>query len=344
MLKRLLFLFMFTALPAHANTLEKKPVLQPIASQKEELFQTLILSKALKQLGFEVKPVRYVPYNQLHEAVAKEFGAFSGVHWTPTHNHFFNNAGGDRTIWRGNPFITGAMQGYLIDKKTANEYRITHVHQLKNPAIAKLFDNNNDGKADLIGCPKGWGCELDIEHHLDAYHLRNSVNVHKNDYQASMSKVIELVRAGKPVFYYTWTPHWISDILRPNKDVVWLQVPFTALPNASEEQVSISMKLPARNYGFLINMQKIIANHQLISRYPEISRLFSQIRLSVHDVNKQNRIMYLEKHQISDIDQYTDAWINKHHRQFNNWVKNAQRFAERHHAISQSPLELEEKK
>lgn len=50
-------------------------------------------------------------------------------------------------------------QGYLIDKKTADKYHITNIEQLKDPKIAKLFDANNDGKADLTGCNPGWGCE-----------------------------------------------------------------------------------------------------------------------------------------------------------------------------------------
>ena len=47
----------------------------------------------------------------------------------------------------------GAAQGYLIDKKTAEQYHIpASIDQLKDPQIVKLFDTNNDGKADLTGC------------------------------------------------------------------------------------------------------------------------------------------------------------------------------------------------
>ncbi len=33
--------------------------------------------------------------------------------------------------------------------KTAEKYKITNVEQLKDPKIAKLFDSNGNGKADL---------------------------------------------------------------------------------------------------------------------------------------------------------------------------------------------------
>lgn len=51
------------------------------------------------------------------------------------------------------------MQGYLIDKKTADEYKITHISQLSDPKLAKLFDSNGDGKADLVGASAGWAAK-----------------------------------------------------------------------------------------------------------------------------------------------------------------------------------------
>lgn len=50
-------------------------------------------------------------------------------------------------------FVTGAAQGYLIDK-TAEQYKITNIAQLKDPKIAKIFDTNGDGKADMMGCSR----------------------------------------------------------------------------------------------------------------------------------------------------------------------------------------------
>ena len=50
------------------------------------------------------------------------------------------------------PFSEGALQGYLIDKKTRDKYGIKSIEQLKDPKLAKLFDIDGDGKADLTGC------------------------------------------------------------------------------------------------------------------------------------------------------------------------------------------------
>ncbi|MFP1591885.1 hypothetical protein ACLB1M_20810 [Escherichia coli] len=42
------------------------------------------------------------------------------------------------TFWCEGVFVNGAAQGYLIDKKTADQYKITNIAQLKDPKIAKL--------------------------------------------------------------------------------------------------------------------------------------------------------------------------------------------------------------
>lgn len=62
------------------------------------------------------------------------------------------NVYGDKKFYREGVFVNGAAQGYLIDKKTADQYKITNIAQLKDPKIAKLFDTNGDGKADLTYC------------------------------------------------------------------------------------------------------------------------------------------------------------------------------------------------
>ncbi|MGC6745311.1 hypothetical protein ACP0HM_15040 [Escherichia coli] len=53
-----------------------------------------------------------------------------------------------RNFYREGVFVNGAAQGYLIDKKTADQYK-NHQHRTtgKIRKIAKLFDTNGDGKS-----------------------------------------------------------------------------------------------------------------------------------------------------------------------------------------------------
>ncbi len=292
---------------------------QPLKSTiAEETFQTLLVMRALEELGYDVKPIKEVDYPAAHLAIANGDGTFLADHWDPLHADYYRNAGGDAKLWRNNSYSPGALQGYLIDKKTADRYKITSIAQLADPKIAALFDTDGDGKADLTGCNPGWGCEAVIEHQLSAYKLRDRVSHVQGNYAALIADTISRYRQGKPVFYYTWTPYWVSNVLVPGRDVVWLQVPFSSLPGA---QKGIDTRLPnGQNYGFVVNTQRILANRAFVEANPAAKELFSVMKLPVADINAQNQTMHDGANKASDIERHVQRWIETHRKQFDGWI------------------------
>jgi len=305
---------------ATAQALPGKGIqVQPLQSSiAEETFQTLLVSRALEKLGYDVQPIREVEYPTAHIAIANGDATFMADHWDPLHADFYKNAGGDAKLSRTGRYSTGAVQGYLIDKKTADEHGITSIDQLADPKIAKLFDADGDGKADLTGCNPGWGCEAVIEHQLDAYKLRDSVRHVQGSYAALMADTITRFKQGKPILYYTWTPYWVSGVLRPGQEVAWLQVPFSALPG---EQAKIDTKLAnGRNYGFVANTQRIVANKAFAEKNPAAAKLFEVMQLPVGDINAQNLRMRDGENKPADVERHTDAWIKGHQKTFDGWI------------------------
>jgi glycine betaine/proline transport system substrate-binding protein len=300
-------------LPGKGVTVQ--PVQSPIA---EETFQTQIIDEGLKALGYTVKPIKEVDYSAAYISIANGDATFMTTNWYPLHNTMYKNAGGDKVFYRKGYYITGAAQGYLIDKKTADKYHITNLSDFKNPKIAKLFDTNGDGKADLTGCQAGWGCEGVIEYQLDAYKLRNRIQHNQGQYAAMISDTIARYKEGKPVFYYTWTPYWVSGKLVPGRDVVWLQVPFSANPNHADT------KLPnGKNYGFQINSERIVANKKFAEKNPAAAKLFEVAKLSVNDVSAENTLIANGQNTESQIHQHTMNWIKANKALFDSWIKEA---------------------
>ena len=70
----------------------------------------------------------------------------------------------------------GALQGYLVSKRDVEKFGIKSLDDFKRDEVKKAFDANGDGKADLVACPPGWGCEKVITHHLNVYGLGDHVN------------------------------------------------------------------------------------------------------------------------------------------------------------------------
>ncbi|MFL7870904.1 MAG: glycine betaine/L-proline ABC transporter substrate-binding protein ProX, partial [Anaerolineales bacterium] len=183
---------------------------------------------------------------------------------------------------------------------------------------AKLFDANGDGKADLTGCTPGWGCEQVIEHHLDVYGLRDTVTHNQGSYSAIIADTIARYNQGKPIFYYTWTPYWVSGVLVPGKDVVWLQVPFSALPG---ELKDVDTTLPdGSNYGFQVNDQRIVANREFAEANPAAAKLFSIMQISSNDISAENLRMREGEDSAKDIERHADAWIAANQEKFDAWI------------------------
>ena len=296
-----------------------KPLQSSIA---EETFQTLLVSRALEKLGYQVEKPDEVDYNVAYTSIASGDATFTAVNWQPLHDDMYAAAGGDKKFYREGNYVTGAAQGYLIDKKTAEKYHITNIAQLKDPKLAKLFDRNGDGKADMTGCTPGWGCEAVINHQNSAFGLSETVQANMGNYSAMVADTLARYKQGKPILYYTWTPYWLSDVLVPGKDVVWLQVPFSSLPGA---QKGVETKLAnGANYGFPVNSMHIVANKAWAEKNPAAARLFAEMKLPIADINAQNARMHQGESSEADVNRHVDGWIKAHQAQFDKWVADAQ--------------------
>jgi glycine betaine/proline transport system substrate-binding protein len=295
---------------------------QPLKSSlAEETFQTLLVSRALQRLGYEVKAIKDLEPATEHLALANGDGTFMAHHWSLLHADFYKNSGGDAKLFRKGVYSDNAAQGYLIDKKTAEQYQITNLGQLKDPKLAKLFDVDGDGKADLTGCNPGWGCELAIEHHLKAYQLQHIITHKQGSYSALIADTIARHQRGQPIFYYTWTPYWVSAVLKPGTDVVWLEVPHSA--SIGDKEDADTRQPNGKNYGFKLNQQHIVANKTFTDQNPAAAKLFEIMRLPVADINAQNLRMSRGENKAQDIERHTDAWIKAHQSTFDGWIAQA---------------------
>jgi len=317
-----------TAAPALASDMpgDGVTVIPLKSSIAEETFQTMLVMKGLEDLGYDVEDIKELEYAAAYVAIGNGDGTFLADGWFPLHTDFFNEAGGEEKLYREGVYAPGALQGYLIDKATAEEYGITNLGQLADPEIAKLFDHDGDGKADLTGCTPGWGCEKVIEHQLDAFDLRDTVTHNQGSYSAIIADTITRYEQGEAILYYTWTPYWVSGVLVPGEDVVWLQVPFSSLPGARED---VDTSLPdGSNYGFQANDQRIVANRAWAEANPAAAKLFEIMQISSNDISAENLKMRDGEDSEADIERHADAWIAGHQDTWNAWLEEARAAAE----------------
>ncbi|MFO1173674.1 MAG: glycine betaine/L-proline ABC transporter substrate-binding protein ProX [Paracoccaceae bacterium] len=289
-----------------------------LPTQIEEHFQHDILFHALQDLGYTIATPNEAEYQTLIMAVGTGDADFTAVEWRTLHDGFYQAAGGDKVMSKVGHYIQGALQGYLIDKKTYDS-GIHDLSQLADPKVAKLFDADGDGKADLAGCIPGWGCEKVIETGLDAYKLRDTVTHNQGEYQAMIADVMARYKNGQPVLYYTWTPYWVSGVLVPGKDVEWLSVPFTALPDGATGNTEYQGK----NLGFAVDEIGIIARNDFLKANPAAAKLFEVAKLDINDISAENALITKGEKSEADIDRHATDWIKAHQAEYDSWLKAA---------------------
>jgi glycine betaine/proline transport system substrate-binding protein len=292
----------------------------------ESRFALEVAKLALQRLGYQTPDTVTTSVQAGYVAVAQGDLDVWGEYWDPNHGPYLAKAGGTSVLKPVGVLVDGAFGAYLIDKKTADQYNIHDISQLKDPKIAALFDSDGDGRANFAGCPVGWGCDPIIAYQMKAYGLDKTVQNEQGDFVVTHSDVIARFKAGKPVFYYTYGPLWLNQVLVPGKDVVFLQVPFTALPPDIQPQPSTSLP-DGRNIGFPLLKVRLVANDGFLAANPAAAKLFEVATVPLSAVEAENYKIYQGEKSYDQIKGHAADWVKANQSTVDGWVAEASKAA-----------------
>ncbi|HHP7244809.1 MAG TPA: glycine betaine/L-proline ABC transporter substrate-binding protein ProX, partial [Elainellaceae cyanobacterium] len=291
-------------------------------------FQAEVFRELLNQLGYSVSEPQTMENAEFYQAVAEGDVDLWANGWFPLHRTFLEpDSVSSQAEAVGFEVRGGALQGYLIDKKTADQFNIRNLEALKNPDVAQLFDSNGNGKADLIGCNPEWNCAQIIDHHLTTYGLDATVEHIQGDYTPLMETIIQRYTQGKPILFYTWTPNWTVNRLVPGQDVVWIEVPFPSLPPDQTRLESETVLTGITgcvadpcSIGFSRNDIRAVANSSFLDANPAIRTLLEQIEIPLNDIADQNAKMLAGEDEEADIRRHALEWIQANQIQVDAWL------------------------
>jgi glycine betaine/proline transport system substrate-binding protein len=277
-------------------------------------FQAEIYKQALEKMGYKVSGPTVMKPQVFYVAAAAGDVDLWVNGWFGTHDGYIAESKG-KVKAVGTVMEKGGLQGYLIDKKTADKFGIKSVLDIKKHA--KQFDSNGDGKADMVSCPPGWGCEKVIAKHFDELGLADYINRVQADYSASMADIISKYKNGKSVLFYTWTPNWTVGTLKLGKDIVWIDVPYSetksvSVPNATKSKI---------NMGFGADDIRPAANVDFLKANPKVEKMLKKASIPLADIAAQNLLMNKGEKSERAIKKHADAWIKANQSQFDSWIK-----------------------
>ncbi|HEY5672351.1 MAG TPA: glycine betaine/L-proline ABC transporter substrate-binding protein ProX [Malonomonas sp.] len=338
-MKRLLFVLLMLSLALPAFAAHHQPgkgvKVQPArATWNTGYFQEALVREGLKELGYKVAKPKELTNPLFYQSLALGDLDYWTNGWFPVHDGQMPKNFYEKGEKVGYVVKAGGLQGYLVSKKEVEKFNIKSLEDFKRPEVKAAFDANGDGKADLTACPAGWGCEGTIAHHMDVYGLEDDINLIKAAYSASMADALARYNSGQPAFFYTWAPNWTVFKFKPNKDVMWINVPEIIPTEAQKPQVerltvsgiegavSDPIKL-----GFVVADIQIVANSEFLTKNPAAKEFFKVFTLPLGDINEQNTKMQNGEKSSKDIDRHVKEWIKKNQATWDGWLEAARNAA-----------------
>ena len=295
-------------------------------------FQEALIRKAFEELGYKVKRPKDLQNPIFYQSVALGDVDYWANGWFPNHDSQLPKKFYEKGDTVGFIVKAGGLQGYLVSKREVEKYNIKSLDDFKRPEVRKAFDANRDGKADLVACPPGWGCEKVISHHMEVYNLDESINLIKASYSASMAETVARYQNGEPVFFYTWAPNWTTFRFKPGEDVMWINVPFIDpldSQKAGEERMTVegvegAVSNPVK-LGFVVSDIQVVANQKFMDENPAAKRLFEVVRIPLVDISEQNTRMFDGEDSAKDIRKHVDQWVVSNQALWDTWLEEARK-------------------
>ncbi len=299
--------------------------------------QAAIYAALLEELGYTVSDpsdLELAPSNAFVAMANGEFDFWANS-WFPNHNQFLAGAMPDGSLVSdhvttlGFEMRTGGLQGLLTNKSLVDEHGIRTLDQIVNdPALFAIYDagdsSPDDGVIQILGCPDGWGCHVNINSWIENAGWANVEQVEVGSYDALIADAISRDASGAPYIVYTWAPSAYVGDLRAGDNAIWLS---TSDESVSPTQVAGPAVLGAGqcssdpcNLGWDAADIRVTANSDFLAANPAAARLFELVTINPVDVALQNVTYSLGANTEADVRSHAAEWIADNRELVDSWL------------------------
>ena len=254
--------------------------------------QAAIYRTLLIELGYDVSDPAQATLNpaEFYPAMADRQYHFWANGWFPHHDQYMSQAdlaGIAKPI--GWQIRNGGVQGFLVDKATADAHGITKLDDIgDNPEIAALFDLDGDGKADLMGCNSNWPCQQAIDDTIVRNGWENTIEQVSEDHFTLFLDSLRRHDRDEPILVYVFTPASFTARLVPGTDVIWLSLD-NPLPSGAGVADLPTNECPGQpcKTGFTPGDIRVVARNDFLMANPAAAKLFELVTIPAIDIATQ---------------------------------------------------------
>ena len=283
----------------------------------------------LEELGYDVQNPTSLSNPVAYLAISEGDVHYFPNGWFPLHNpQLPDNFHDVATIF--DPLCEACgIQGYLVDVASVEEYDITGINDfVERPEVREAFDHSGDGRADLYGCPPGWGCHEGINDMIAQFDLDDYINHVDAGYSANFSEVLSRVDAGDPVLYYTWGPSaWMLELV-PGEDVMWVNAPGILEDEAERASGVTGAVTDPIDMGFVAADIQVAANDAFLDENLAADELFERVRLPLEWISTVDAKIGEEDLTDAEVRPLAREWIENNRETVDEWLDAARAAAD----------------
>lgn len=321
------------ALTATENTAADQPgegvSVQPaVATWTSAVPVSWVFVELLTELGYDVQGPISLSNPVAYLAITEGDAHYWPNGWFPLHDPQLPDGFHDVATLFDPHCPACGIQGYLVDTPSIEEYGITGIDDFTRDEVKAAFDATGDGKADLFGCPPGWGCHEGINAMLDKFELRDHINHVDAGYAANFAEALSRIQNGEPALYYTWGPSaWLLSLV-PGDDVMWINAPGIVEDEAERaEGVEGAVSDPVE-MGFVAADIQVAANNDFLEANPAAAELFRQVRLPLEWISEVDGAMDEQDLTDDEVRPLVAEWIDANREMVDEWLAAARAAAE----------------
>ncbi len=301
--------------------------------------QAAIVAALLGELGYSVSDpadLELPPSNAFVAMATGEFDLWVNS-WFPNHNQFLAGEMPDGSLVSEHVTTLGyempraGVQGLITNKAFAEANGVTTLDALiNNPDQFAAYEaadvSPGDGVLQIMGCPEGWGCRVNIDSWIANAGWDNVEQFDIGGYDAMIGDAVARDAAGEPYLVYTWAPsHYVGD-LRPGDNSVWLSIhddPISDTQIEGPKSLGDQCTTDPCNLGWDAADIRATGNNDFLAANPAVARLLELFTINPVDVTLQNVIYSLGENTEDDIKQHAAEWIANNRDSVDSWLEKA---------------------
>jgi glycine betaine/proline transport system substrate-binding protein len=170
---------------------------------------------------------------------------------------------------------------------------------------------------------------------MQVYNLEDHFNLIKANYSAGMAEAVIRYKSGEPIVFYTWTPNWTVNRLKPGKDVMWINVP-EIIPTPGQKGLEEDMVASGIQgavtdpikMGFVANDIRVAANNKFLKKNPAARRFFEVMQIPLADIADQNARYFAGEDDQEDVERHANEWIKANQKFWDHCLEEARAAAQ----------------